>query len=43
MDVMEMFNEMPAVSVLLFQPDAWPEHAEDIVTDLLAQVHGLAF
>lgn len=39
MDVMEMFNEMPAVSVLLFQRDAWSDHPEDIVADLLKQVH----
>lgn len=39
MDIMEMFNEMPIVSVLLFQKEAWEAHPEDIVADLLAQVH----
>lgn len=37
MDIMEMFNEMPVVSVMLFQKEAWSEHPEDIVADLLAQ------
>ena len=39
MDIMEMFNEMPIVSELLFQKEAWDKHPEEIVADLLAQVH----
>lgn len=39
MDIMEMFNDMPVASVLLFQPTAWSEHPEDIVADLLQKVH----
>lgn len=42
MDIMEMFNEMPIVSVLLFQNEAWPQHPEDIVAELLEQVHSPA-
>ncbi|QPC85167.1 glycoside hydrolase family 3 C-terminal domain-containing protein [Phototrophicus methaneseepsis] len=38
-DAMEMYNEMPVVSVLLFQRDQWSEHPEDILADLLEQVH----
>jgi beta-glucosidase len=41
MDVMDMFNDMPLVSVLLFQQSAWSAPAEDIVDDLLIQVHNL--
>ncbi|MCB9452462.1 MAG: hypothetical protein H6672_13575 [Anaerolineaceae bacterium] len=37
--LMEMFNAMPVVSVLLFQPDAWPKHPEEPIGDLLAEVH----
>jgi beta-glucosidase len=40
MDVMEMFNEMPLVSVLMFQQHALPMHPEDMVANLLKQVHG---
>jgi beta-glucosidase len=39
MDVMEMFNDMPLVSVLMFQKDALPMHPEDLVAGLLAQAH----
>lgn len=39
MDIMEMFKEMPVVSVLGFQRHAFSEQPEDIVADLLAQVH----
>lgn len=39
MDIMEMFNEMPVVSVLMFQRQAWSAHPEDIVADLLEQAH----
>lgn len=37
MDVMDMLNEMPIISVLL--KDTWKAHPEDIVTELLAKVH----
>ena len=39
MDIMEMYKEMPAVSAMMFQRHVWSEHPEDIVADLLAQVH----
>ncbi len=39
MDIMEMFSDMPLVSVLMFQKDALPAHPEDVVAGLLAQVH----
>jgi len=39
MDIMEMFNDMPLVSVLMFQHDAFDSHPEDIVAGLLQQVH----
>jgi beta-glucosidase len=39
MDIMEMFNDMPLVSVLMFQRHALSEHPEDIVAGLLEQVH----
>ena len=38
---MEMFNDMPLVSVLMFQQDALPAHPEDMVADLLNQVHNM--
>jgi len=41
MDIMDMFNDMPLVSVLMFQKNSWSEHPEDIVADLLQQVHGM--
>lgn len=41
MDIMEMFNDMPLVSVLMFQARSLPAHPEDIVAGLLQQVHGL--
>ena len=41
MDIMDMMNDMPVVSVLLFQQGALPMPAEDIVNDLLRQVHSL--
>ena len=40
MDIMEMFNDMPLVSVLMFQQHALPMHPEDKVADLLKQVYG---
>ncbi len=39
MDIMDMLNDMPLVSVLMFQQEALPMPAEDIVDALLAQVH----
>lgn len=39
MDIMNMFNDMPLVSVLLFQQQHLSAHPEDIVADLLEQVH----
>ncbi|MFZ1400964.1 MAG: glycoside hydrolase family 3 C-terminal domain-containing protein [Candidatus Promineifilaceae bacterium] len=39
MDIMEMFSDMPLVSVLMFQKDALPMHPEDLVAGLLQQVH----
>jgi beta-glucosidase len=39
MDVMDMFNDMPLVSVLLFEQDALPQPAEEMVDGLLKQVH----
>ena len=39
MDIMEMFNDMPLVSGLLFQKDAWDKHPEDMIEELLQQVH----
>jgi beta-glucosidase len=39
MDIMEMFNDMPLVSVLMFQQSALPMPAEEMVMGFLAQVH----
>jgi beta-glucosidase len=39
MDIMDMFMDMPLLSVLMFQQSAWSKPAEEIVDDLLAQVH----
>ncbi|MBN2149571.1 MAG: glycoside hydrolase family 3 C-terminal domain-containing protein [Anaerolineales bacterium] len=41
MDVMEMMNDMPLVSVLMFQEAALPMPAEDMVAGLLQQVHSM--
>ena len=40
MDIMEMFSDMPLVSVLMFQKDALPMHPEDMIAGLLQQAHG---
>ncbi len=40
MDMMDMFQDMPLVSVLMFQQRALPVHPEDIVAGLLQRVHG---
>ena len=39
-DILETYQDMPLVSVLLWQQHSWSEHPEDIVADLLRQVHG---
>jgi beta-glucosidase len=39
MDIMDMFQDMPLVSVFMFQQSAWPRPAEDLVNDMLTQVH----
>ena len=41
MDIMDMFNDMPLVSVLMFQKSAWDKHPEDMVEELLQKVHGM--
>lgn len=41
MDIMEMFKDMPLVSVLMFQAGSLPMHPEDIVAGLLQQVHNM--
>jgi hypothetical protein len=42
MDVMDMFNDMPLVSVLLFQQSALSQPAEEIVDGMLKQVHSMS-
>jgi beta-glucosidase len=42
MDIMEMFSDMPLVSVLMFQQDALPMHPEDLVAGLLMQAHNMS-
>jgi len=39
MDIMSMFMDMPLASVLMFQQSAWPRPVDDIVDDLLKEVH----
>lgn len=41
MNVLEMFSDMPLLSVLLFQADILSIHPEDMVTDLLKAVQNL--
>jgi beta-glucosidase len=41
MDIMEMFSDMPLVSVLMFQQGALPMPAEEMVAGLLMQAHNL--
>ena len=41
MDIIDMFNDMPLVSVLMFQKDALPMHPEDMVNGWLKQVHSM--
>ncbi len=41
MDIMEMFNDMPLVSVLMFQQAALPMPAEEMVDGFLKQVHSM--
>jgi beta-glucosidase len=40
LDAMDMMGDMPLVSVLMWQKDRLPMHPEDLVDQLLAQVHG---
>jgi beta-glucosidase len=40
-DIMQMMNDMPLFSVLMFQKDALPMPPEEIVAGLLQQVHSL--
>jgi beta-glucosidase len=42
MDVMDMFKDMPLVSVLLFQQGALSRPAEEIVDGMLKQVHSMS-
>ena len=42
MDIMDMFNDMPLVSVLLFQQGALSQPAEEIVDGMLKQVHSMS-
>jgi beta-glucosidase len=42
MDIMEMMNDMPLVSVLMFQQGALPMPAEEMVEGLLMQAHNLS-
>ncbi|HNB51098.1 MAG TPA: glycoside hydrolase family 3 C-terminal domain-containing protein [Anaerolineales bacterium] len=42
MDIMDMMNDMPLVSVLMFQQNALTMPAEEMVEGLLRQVHNLA-
>jgi beta-glucosidase len=39
MDIMDMINDMPLVSVLMFEQSALPMPAEELVDQLLTQVH----
>jgi beta-glucosidase len=41
MDIMDMFKDMPLVSVLMFQKDALSMHPEDMVDGWLKQVHSM--
>lgn len=41
MDIMEMFSDMPLVSVLMFQAGSLPMHPEEIAAGLLQQVHSM--
>jgi beta-glucosidase len=41
MDIMDMFNDMPLISVLMWQKSAWDKHPEDIVEELLQQVYNM--
>lgn len=41
MDIMEMFNDMPLVSVMMFQQRIFPKYPEDMVAEFLEQVHSM--
>jgi len=38
-DVMEMIGDMPPVSILGFQQNKWSKPADEIVDDMLKQLH----
>lgn len=40
-DIMQMMNDMPLVSVLMFQQKSLPTHPEEMVESMLAQAHSL--
>lgn len=40
MDFMAMFADMPLIGILGFLQEAFPQPANEIVAELLAQVHG---
>jgi len=42
LDIMDMVGDMPLVSVLLWQKDAFPVHPEDLVGNMLSQVYAAA-
>jgi hypothetical protein len=41
MDIMDMLNDMPLVSVLLFQQSQLTMPAEEMVAGMLMQVHSM--
>ena len=41
MNIMDMFMDMPLLSVLMFQQSALTMPAEDMVDGLLAQAHNI--
>ena len=41
MDIMEMFNDMPLVSVMMFQKKIFPKYPEDMLVEFLTQVHSM--
>lgn len=40
-DIMDMMNDMPLISVLMFQQKDWPMPPEEMLAGLLTQVHSL--
>ena len=41
MDIMEMFNDMPLVSVMMFQKKIFPKYPDEMLDDFLQQVHSM--